>query len=97
MACARTASALLNRYDNLLITRSMSKAFGLAGLRCGYTLSSEAIAERQDWAAAQGRRLSPEELAAPDLGSLLDALCGLERTVRQAPQAQDRLAVHHPI
>jgi histidinol-phosphate aminotransferase len=42
----RTAAALLDRYDNLLITRSMSKAFGLAGLRCGYTLSSEAIAER---------------------------------------------------
>jgi histidinol-phosphate aminotransferase len=42
----RTAAGLLDRYDNLLITRSMSKAFGLAGLRCGYTLSSEAIAER---------------------------------------------------
>ena len=42
----RTAAALLDRYDNLLITRSMSKAFGLAGLRAGYTLSSEAIAER---------------------------------------------------
>ena len=44
-------------------------------------LLSEAIAERQDWAAAQGRRLSPEELAAPDLSSLLDALCGPERMV----------------
>jgi hypothetical protein len=60
-------------------------------------LLSEAIAERQDWAAAQGRRLSPEELAAPDLSSLLDALCGPERTVRPAPQAQDRPAVRHPI
>jgi 3-hydroxyisobutyrate dehydrogenase-like beta-hydroxyacid dehydrogenase len=59
-------------------------------------LLSEAIAERQDWAAAQGRRLSSEELAAPDLSSLLDALCGPERTVGPAPQAQDRLAAHHP-
>jgi len=42
----RTVAALLDRYDNLLITRSMSKAFGLAGLRCGYTLSCDAIAER---------------------------------------------------
>jgi hypothetical protein len=60
-------------------------------------LLSEAIAERQDWAAAQGRRLSPEELAAPDLSSLLDALCGSERTVCPVPQAQDRIAVRHPI
>jgi histidinol-phosphate aminotransferase len=42
----RTVAALLDQYDNLLITRSMSKAFGLAGVRAGYTLSSEAVAER---------------------------------------------------
>jgi 3-hydroxyisobutyrate dehydrogenase-like beta-hydroxyacid dehydrogenase len=60
-------------------------------------LLSEAIAERQDWAAAQGRRLSPDELAAPDLSSLLDALCGPERPVRPAPKAQDRPAAGHPI
>src|SRR5439155_14792316 len=41
-----TVSALLDRFDNLLITRSMSKAFGLAGLRSGYTLSSDALVER---------------------------------------------------
>jgi len=35
---------------------------------------SRSIATRQDWAYEQGRRLSPDQLAAPDLGVLLDEL-----------------------
>ncbi|RMF29562.1 MAG: histidinol-phosphate transaminase [Candidatus Nitrosothermus koennekii] len=31
---------LVNRYDNLIILRTMSKAFGLAGLRIGYAISN---------------------------------------------------------
>ena len=34
---------LLSRHENLLITRTMSKAFGLAGLRIGYAAGSPAI------------------------------------------------------
>jgi histidinol-phosphate aminotransferase len=34
---------LLARYDNLLITRTFSKAFGLAGLRIGYATGSPAV------------------------------------------------------
>jgi histidinol-phosphate aminotransferase len=37
---------LVDRFDNLLVMRSFSKAFGLAGLRCGYTISGPAIAGR---------------------------------------------------
>ncbi len=33
---------------------------------------SRSIAARQDWAYQQGRRLSPDQLAAPDLGALVD-------------------------
>ncbi|MDT8264807.1 DUF1932 domain-containing protein, partial [Roseomonas sp. DSM 102946] len=32
------------------------------------------IAERQDWSADRGARLSPEELATEDLDALLDAV-----------------------
>ena len=34
---------LLARHDNLLITRTMSKAFGLAGMRIGFAVGSPAI------------------------------------------------------
>ncbi len=36
----RTAASLLDRWESLIISRSFSKAFGLAGLRCGYLLAS---------------------------------------------------------
>lgn len=37
--------AWLQRYPNLVITRTFSKAYGLAGLRVGYAVSSLAIAD----------------------------------------------------
>ena len=37
--------ALLDTYDNLVIVRTFSKAYGLAGLRVGYALSSAPVAE----------------------------------------------------
>ncbi|MFA5763563.1 MAG: histidinol-phosphate transaminase [archaeon] len=36
-----TCSDLINKYKNLIITRTFSKAFGLAGIRAGYIISSE--------------------------------------------------------
>ena len=38
-------AALLKHYPNLIVTRSFSKAYGLAALRVGYALSNEAIAD----------------------------------------------------
>lgn len=39
----RTARLLLNEYDNLVILRTFSKAFSLAGVRLGYLLGSEGV------------------------------------------------------
>lgn len=36
-----SALPLISRYDNLLITRTMSKARALAGMRIGYALGSK--------------------------------------------------------
>lgn len=39
------AKSLLPKYDNLVILRTFSKAYGLAGIRLGYILGSEALIE----------------------------------------------------
>ncbi len=36
--------SLLGQHDNLIVVRTFSKAYGLAGLRAGYSLSSAAVA-----------------------------------------------------
>jgi histidinol-phosphate aminotransferase len=43
---------LAGDYENLVVGRTMSKAFGLAGLRLGYALAPE-------WIASQYRRAAP--------------------------------------
>ena len=39
----KTSAGLVNKYDNLAVTRTFSKTFGLAGLRIGYILSNKNI------------------------------------------------------
>ncbi|WP_068547136.1 histidinol-phosphate transaminase [Thalassotalea crassostreae] len=38
-----TFASLINQYPNLVVLRTLSKAFALAGLRCGFTLANEYI------------------------------------------------------
>ncbi|MBQ1872904.1 MAG: histidinol-phosphate transaminase [Succinivibrionaceae bacterium] len=39
----RTVIALQKKYRNLVVTRTLSKAFGLAGIRCGFTIADSEI------------------------------------------------------
>jgi len=36
-------ASLIANYDNLVVLRTLSKAFGLAGLRCGFTLANSKV------------------------------------------------------
>ncbi len=47
-----TSIDLVGRYDNVLVTRTMSKAYGLAGFRVGFGIASPEIADRVE--AARG-------------------------------------------
>jgi len=38
-----TAKSLIKKYKNLIVVRTFSKAFGLAGMRIGYTISNSEI------------------------------------------------------
>ena len=44
-ANAFNSFALLEKYPNLIVSRSLSKAYGLAGLRIGYAVSNPEIAD----------------------------------------------------
>ncbi len=39
------ATAWINRFENLIVTRTFSKIYGLAGLRLGYAISSAAVSD----------------------------------------------------
>ena len=38
-------ASLIEQYENLVVLRTLSKAFGLAGLRCGFTLANAKVIE----------------------------------------------------
>ncbi len=42
----KTFLPLINKYDNLVVLRTFSKAYGLAGCRIGYMIASEKIVEQ---------------------------------------------------
>lgn len=45
-ATARSTTTSANLGDHFIVTSSLTKSYGLAGLRCGWILSSEAVAAR---------------------------------------------------
>jgi len=84
-----SAITLLERYPRLIVTRTMSKAFALAGARVGYLAAAPAVID-----ALQLVRL-PYHLSALTQAAALAALRHTEQTlatVRQVCADRDRLA-----
>jgi len=62
------AGSLLKQYDNLVVLRTLSKAYGLAGIRLGYLLGSEQLI------AEFNKRCAPFNIATPTLAIATAAL-----------------------
>jgi histidinol-phosphate aminotransferase len=85
-----TAADLVGSSDRVLIVRTFSKAFGLAGLRIGYALGSpELIAEVEK---ARGPYKVSAVAAAAACGALRSGVEWMQRTVREASQERDAFA-----
>ncbi|WP_201526102.1 histidinol-phosphate transaminase [Psychrobacter frigidicola] len=78
--------ALLDEFDNVVIVRTFSKAYGLAGLRIGYALSSSSVA------GLLNRVRQPFNVSRIGLAAAAAALADQDfiETVRQTNQEQMR-------
>lgn len=59
---------LVDRFDNLVVLRTLSKAYGLAGIRCGGLVARAAVI------ATLRRVMAPYPIPAPSVAAALDAL-----------------------
>jgi histidinol-phosphate aminotransferase len=86
-----SVTELLDRYDNLLVLRTLSKALGFAGARCG------AVAGQTDVVRMLSAVQAPYALATPVIECVEDALQDdqlelARQTVREITRERDRLA-----
>jgi histidinol-phosphate aminotransferase len=70
---AGSLAARLPRFPNLVILRTLSKAFALAGARCGALIGDPAVVE------FLGRLIPPYALPTPSIGAALEALAPSRR------------------
>ncbi len=84
-----TVASLALEYPHLLVTRSFSKAFGLAGLRCGYVLTSPENLSSINKVRV-GKNIN--SLAQVAASAALDDLDYMERYVNEVKIAKDWLA-----
>ena len=59
---------LIHRYPNLVVLRTLSKAFGLAGIRCGFTLAPASVIDMMK------KVIAPYPIPAPITQIALEAL-----------------------
>ncbi len=83
-----TVLNLLNDYPNLVVLRTLSKAFALAGLRCGFTLAAPDIIN------ALKKMIAPYPLAAPVADIATQALSSegqvrMQQSVKTINQLRD--------
>lgn len=74
--------------DRVLVTRTMSKAYGLAGLRVGFGIASEALVARIEDARGPYAVTAPSEAAA--VAALTDGVAWMEARVAETQALRER-------
>ena len=85
----RNLIRLVERYDNLVVGRTLSKAFGLAGMRLGYAVAPQWIADQYRRAAPPFYAISCASVAAGT--AALSDLPFMRRTVEKIQSERKRL------
>jgi histidinol-phosphate aminotransferase len=69
---------ILSRFENVIMLRTLSKAFGLAGVRCGALISSQEICQYIE------RVIPPYSFSTPAVNSVLESLSyeGIKKSQR---------------
>ena len=69
---------ILSRFENVIMLRTLSKAFGLAGVRCGALISSEEICQYIE------RVIPPYSFSTPAVNSVIESLSddGIKKSQR---------------
>ncbi len=86
-----SATDLLARSDRLLVARTMSKAFGLAGLRVGYGVGAPALVTEVEKARGPYKVNALAETAA--VAALTEDVSWVRSRVADAIESRDRLTV----
>ncbi|WXG43676.1 MAG: histidinol-phosphate transaminase [Promethearchaeati archaeon SRVP18_Atabeyarchaeia-1] len=80
--CGKSLTKLIERYDNLIILRTLSKAFSLAGLRVGYALTNNKIVKYLERARpAFTVSLLAEKAAVAALGDLAYSRSNIQKII----------------
>ncbi|MBO8127718.1 MAG: histidinol-phosphate transaminase [Peptococcaceae bacterium] len=86
--CGETVLPLLDRYPNLVVLRTFSKAFGLAGLRVGYMLADPAVVQAVRRVKQPFNLNAYSQIAA---AVVLSHLSVFKKRIRAICRARDRL------
>lgn len=89
----RSSFNLLKQYNNLIILRSFSKTFGLAGLRVGYSISSPKV---NNYLLCVEESIEIFNISTPSLTgtiSALDNLASLKKNIAKINSTREKLAI----
>ncbi len=90
--CDAPGFALVGQHERLVVTRTLSKAFGLAGLRIGYAVLAPSLARALE--TVRGPYKVNVAAAAAAIAAVTDGLPWVQARVREAIDIRSRLADH---